>query len=210
MVYDYDVDNSISKIHVGSAIKLELSEDVEPGEFMIETYGNIFQYINVNMNSNKLSIWLDNKNYKGDIDIKVYASSQQYNSIEASGASTVSLTSKITASSYDVKLSGASKCTMHKDSDNLSSLSIEASGASKAIIKGSASKCNIEASGASAISGAQFTCEELDVDLSGASDLVINITKIAKGSLSGASILRYGGSEEFKIETSGASSIVPL
>lgn len=206
---DYEISASVSIIHVGSAIKLELSDEYAPGEVKIETYGNIFQYVNFEEDGDKLSVWMDNERYKGDLNVKVYASAAQYSTIVASGAANVSLLEQIPSETYKVVLSGASRFIMSEPSD-ITKLTINASGASKAKILGSTSQFFVNASGASSIDGEKFTCDDLDVDLSGSSDMSINANKSVTGYASGASILRVGGDADVDVKTSGASTVKPL
>ncbi len=207
---NYDVSDEITKIDISAALDLELVDYLAPGEIEIETYGNIFQYINVSTSSNQVAIWLDKKRYASDLDIKIFASAAQYNSVEASGASRVKLTGNPTAATYEIDLSGASSFAMSSDFGYLDLLEVEFSGASRAEIRGAAQECSVELSGASTVDGKDLLCEELFVQLSGASNLKIGVEKSAQGNLSGASRLYYKGNPVLDVETSGSSLIKEL
>lgn len=207
---DYELSTSIEEIHVGSALRLELNDEIGVGKVKIETYSNLFEYVNFETNGSGLSLYMDNERYKGDITVVVYASSRQYSSVCASGASSVSLEDVPPFSSYKISLSGASKFSASKDFDAISLLSLYASGSSTALISGSADRCVVDASGSSSVYGADLICHDLDLQLSGASVLKIKIDNTANGGMSGSSKLYYSGTPQFNVSTSGSSSMRPL
>ncbi len=206
-VKEYKLSTSISSIDVGSAIRLELSDDVAPGLVKIETYSNIFEYVNFKTDHDDVEIWMENKRYDNDVVVTVYASAAQYDSVEASGATRVTLVGEIDSPTYEIDLSGASSFVMSGNFDDMVELTIDASGASKAQVAGSVSKCEVDASGASTIDARDLTCQYLDVELSGATDLTIGVSSAIEGELSGASTLYYSGDARVDVETTGASQI---
>jgi hypothetical protein len=88
---------------------------------------------------------------------------------------------------------------------------IELSGASRAVLTGSAGDLEVDASGASGVDSPELTVGTLDIELSGASRAELTVTDSLSAALSGASSLRYRGSPQvMKSDVSGGSSIIHL
>ncbi|MDA0351824.1 MAG: DUF2807 domain-containing protein [Chloroflexi bacterium] len=83
------------------------------------------------------------------------------------------------------------------------------SGASLAIIDGAVEALSIEGSGASRLDGVNLVTSALQLDLSGATQVDLQVTTRVTGELSGASRLNFTGSPPalIEVDTSGASSI---
>ncbi len=182
-----DVDFNANKINIRSAMELTLTDDIAEGEIRIITNENIHNYIDVVVSGNEVIIDLENNNYK-DLDVEILASSSQFNSIKASGAS-------------EVTIEG---CDPEHDS-----LNIELSGASELDVENYiyVPECTVIASGASSIDAERLTVDNLEVNLSGASSVEIKANDTISGELSGASEIEYWGSPTLSVECSGASKI---
>ncbi len=86
--------------------------------------------------------------------------------------------------------------------------SLTASGASTVTAVGAAPRLELDVSGASTINLERLTVGDLDVDASGASDVLVFVTGSATGAASGASSVELRGNPtDVRIETSGASSL---
>ncbi len=184
---EMSVSATSNSIRVEAAMKLSLSEDVAEGEIKIITNENIHNYIDVVSNGSQIEIDLENGRYK-KLDIEVVASSRQFNNLKASGASYVSVSgSELSFSDYNIELSGASKVNFDSVVNVVS--------------------CGVNASGASTVSGRNLKCETLVANLSGASYLEMEVSKIISGNLSGASDLNYWGDAVTSVDCSGSSSV---
>ena len=87
-------------------------------------------------------------------------------------------------------------------------LNVDISGASDMTVSGSASKLDVEVSGASKFKGDDFATDYCDARASGASDIKITVNKELSAHANGASDIRYKGTGKITdIKTSGASSI---
>ncbi len=200
-----DVYSSASEISVSNAITLKLSDQIQPGEISISAYENIHQYIVISNESDELTIELESGNYK-DLYVEVVASSMQYNDIEASGASNVTIVGEAASfDNYTLELSGASEFSGDLAITDL--LSIDLSGASNVNISGNVARCEAELSGASGLYDTSFSCNALEVDMSGASKIQMSVSESISGEISGASTLKYRGAPTVSIETSGASTV---
>jgi hypothetical protein len=147
---------------------------------------NLLQYIKTEVSGGVLKIEADERINSHD-PIKIRISAPDIESIEASGASKVSLS--------DVKNS---------------ELKVDSSGASKIRISGETTNLNVEVSGASKIDAENLKSENADVDASGASHVNVNVTGELRSDASGASHISYAGNPK-KVEksSSGASRVSP-
>ncbi|CAG5004803.1 hypothetical protein DYBT9275_03451 [Dyadobacter sp. CECT 9275] len=126
---------------------------------------------------------------------------------------------------YAVDFSGAVKSDI-EDFENLNELKIRLTGASKLEFDGTAKSIDIDVSGASdlylsgegryldgELSGASrlnsldYPVEESELNLSGASDARVWVTKLLDVDVSGASSLRYKGDPLVQKEVSGGSTV---
>lgn len=109
--------------------------------------------------------------------------------VDASGASVVELVG-ISAGDFRGDLSGASKVSGHLTAADVQ---FELSGASNLQLEGSAGNLVLDASGASLANLTDFTVNNADVRLSGASNGTVNLGGRLDADLSGASSLAYIG-----------------
>jgi hypothetical protein len=128
--------------------------------------------------------------------------------MKLSGAS---ILESVTFTGYeiDADFSGASDATF--DNVNLEFFKVDCSGASKLTCKGYATKTNFIGSGASTFKTLNLESENLDVDLSGASEGEVTVNNTIKGRLAGASMLKYKRATDVSgVHLSGSSRIVKL
>ena len=107
----------------------------------------------------------------------------------------------------DVDMSGASKIDFHNL--NVQRFKVDASGASHLYGNGYVSDISVTGSGGSHFNIYDLESEFLNVSLSGASSAEVTVNKTIKGTLTGASTLRYKNAENVSgISTSGVSRII--
>ena len=124
--------------------------------------------------------------------------------IEISGASQLKLM-KISAGDIYFEISGASDVTGDIAAEDIE---FEVSGASSVQLEGSGGDMVIDTSGASHLRLADFTVNDADVTLSGASKGTINLTGRLDAKLSGASTLEYIGEPALgEMDITGASTL---
>ena len=123
---------------------------------------------------------------------------------DISGASKIDLRD-MKAGDTEFNLSGASKVVGNMEMDNVK---FDLSGASSLNLAGSAQDVDINASGASHVKLPDFPLANADIGLSGASHADISISGQLDVDLSGASDLKYTGSPRLgSIDITGGSSI---
>lgn len=141
----------------------------------------------------------------GNKKLRAYVSFKNLNNLEASGASTVKINGTLTASSLNVKLSGACELT---GSIKATDVKIDVNGASNVKLNGNVANIDIDASGASDVKGYNLSTDECIVNASGASDINITVNKEISAHASGASSIHYKGNGIIKdVRTSGASNV---
>ena len=107
----------------------------------------------------------------------------------------------------DLRLSGASTCTMTGNGD---SVHLKLSGASKCTLTGNADHLAVECSGASRLLAAGLTAQTVKTTVSGASRVEVTALQDLNARASGASTVRYAGAPAaLHQRASGASTIGP-
>jgi hypothetical protein len=125
--------------------------------------------------------------------------------IRLSGASRGTVSGFDSPEDFRLELSGASRLSGDL---RVGSANLEASGASHVELSGSAKDLDLEASGASHLELGDFSVENADAELSGASKSTVNVNGKLGASLSGASALRWAGEPRMgDIKVSGASTL---
>ncbi|MGI8495299.1 MAG: head GIN domain-containing protein [Pyrinomonadaceae bacterium] len=172
-----------TKIQTGGAINVEVSAQKD-FSVAVEGDDNLLQFIKTETNGDTLKIYTEGKiNPKSRITVKI--SMPAIDEAEVSGASNAVIS--------NVKSE---------------SLKLEAGGASKITVDGTATNLESDASGASGIYAGSLNVENADVEASGASKIVVSANNELKADASGASSIYYTGEPKNLVsKSSGASSI---
>ena len=140
-----------------------------------------------------------NQRYNMRIDITVPSLS----AVDFSGATTAEV-GNFNANIFNVILSGASKLSLDVKTQKMN---IDISGASQFNPYGNAQKVSGDLSGASQLNAFGFLSDEVNVNVSGASNARVDVVKYLKVNVSGASKVRYRGNPTTEISASGASVV---
>ena len=140
-----------------------------------------------------------NQRYNMRIDITVPSLS----AVDFSGATTAEV-GNFNANTFNVILSGASKLSLDVKTQKMN---IDISGASQFNPYGNAQKVSGDLSGASQLNAFGFLSDEVNVNVSGASNARVDVVKYLKVNVSGASKVRYRGNPTTEISASGASVV---
>ncbi|WP_421753456.1 head GIN domain-containing protein [Croceimicrobium sp.] len=139
-------------------------------------------------------------------ELDVYISSPDYESIQLSGAVTIDNKGTLDVNDLDIESSGAAQITLSVDADDIK---LELSGATELNMSGTADKVSIEGSGASECKMFDLNCRKMRIDVSGASELEVNVSEELEIEASGASDIRYRGNGRIvRQNLSGASNVV--
>ncbi len=221
--WDMDYDD-FNKIEIGSAFDVEvIKADTYLVRITIDKV--LYEYLKIDQRGDTLRIGLKpNNTYTGTTQQAVIQLPDLHR-LELSGASRAVVTGFSVSHSLDFELSGASQMelgpAMAGNSDfKLSGASqvdceiqmdnghFDLSGASKMELRGSGDDITIKASGASDVELPEFPVTTAEVDLSGASRAVINVSDRMDVDLSGASGLEYIGDPKLgSLNVSGGSTI---
>ncbi|MDP1622024.1 MAG: head GIN domain-containing protein [Bacteroidales bacterium] len=137
--------------------------------------------------------------------MKVYVTVKDLKIIDVSGAVDIDTDGMLAVPELRIEASGASDSKLNIEVQNLK---LDCSGASKMKFSGSAVNVKMDLSGASDIFGYDLLAESYDIDISGAGNAQINVSKRIRAGISGAGSVKYKGSpSEIDQHVSGAGSI---
>ena len=170
-------------IDVGGVFQVEVTAGKE-FSVTVEADDNLLPYVKTEVRDGVLRI-SSNERLKSSTQIRVRVSAPEIESINASGASKVSV----------ADLSS-------------SELRVDTSGASKVNMAGETATLTIDVSGASNIDAANLKAENATVDASGASKVEVFVTGKLVSEASGASKIAYSGNPtSVTKDTSGAGKV---
>jgi len=122
-----------------------------------------------------------------------------------SGASKATVRGFRNQNALDLDVSGASTATIEVDAERVG---IDFSGASTVTLTGKAKRLEGEISGATTLRGYDLSVEQAQLEASGASRAMVNVSGRLAANASGASSISYKGStSSIQANTSGASSV---
>ena len=196
-----------SALHVSDAFNVNVQFSDTEEKITIEANENLHDRIIVEMEGQMLRIKIRNHtNIKGSATLNAFIVTKRISNFEVSGASKLSLESKLIASEARIRLSGASE---FKGELDLGRLELDADGASHINLFGNTAMLKASLSGASTLADYDFTVGKLDIRLGGASEAYLSVTESIDVEASGASRLNYKGEAMVKEKRlTGASVIV--
>jgi hypothetical protein len=194
-----------NSIDVSGSIDVYVRQD-SSSSIKVEADENLQQYIQAISDGDVLRIKTEEGfNARPSRQIKVYVSSATFRGFEASGACDLFSENKITNSSeIDFDLSGSCDVTMDV---NAPKISADMSGAGTIKLKGETKDFRVHGSGSTNIKCVDLLAENVDLEISGAGDAELYASARLTGSISGAASVRYKGSAQTDIHTSGATSV---
>ncbi len=200
---------SFHSIKVSNAIDLVLNQSDVEAIAVSASKDEYRDRIKTTVENGVLKIWYQDEDKwyrnKGNKKLKAYVSFKTLNKLNASGASDVTVTGKITADKLFLQFSGASD---FRGAVQVQSLDVNLSGASDVVVSGSAANTKVDASGASHLKAFDLNVDVCNAEASGASDIWITINKELNAHASGASSIQYRGEGVIRdLKTGGASSI---
>jgi hypothetical protein len=196
---------SFSRLQVSSAFQVRVSIG-KPPAVVVRVDDNLVDQLAVGVAEDGLRIGLEPRVSVSDATLEADVTAPSLAAVEASGLSTIHPTDPIESKTFALTVSGASR---FMGSLAVSQATAQLSGASSAIISGSASGLTATVSGASRLQAGDMSIDTLTIDLSGASHAEVDAGTISVAA-SGASNLTYRGSPKFtRKDVSGASAITP-
>ena len=193
-----------SELNFSNAVEAEV-EYGDEYKVVVSIDDNLKEYVDIYKRGEKLYIGLrDNVSYSG-VNYKVSIVMPVLERLEASGASEIKLSGFKSDNDLVVDVSGATEI---EGFINVGNLYLKVSGASEIDLIGSGRDLTIDGSGASELDFSDFKVRNAEIELSGASEVVVNAVESLSVDMSGASEVKYYGNPRINhISTSGASSI---
>jgi len=193
-IFIYNLSN-YRNVKLKATIKAATLEKIDgSGAAIIYTYGNFNSSADISLSGASI---LDGYACEGDNEV-----------IYLSGASIMKRCS-FKGKSIDATLSGSSN--VFYSNIEVERCTVKASGASIFNGSGYAEKTDFNGSGSSTFLTFELASENLDIDLSGASNGEVTVNHKIKGTLSGASILKYKKAEDISgVSTTGGSKIIKV
>jgi hypothetical protein len=197
----YDFQN-FDELEISDAIRVNV---VSGSAFEVSATGerNDLDDLNIFMQDGKLTARYNNswkKRQRMDIDITM----PDLAGVDFSGAVDARIENFVNLPSVEIELSGASQCDFEGTG---TTLKFDISGASRLSTFGKMKFLDGEASGASQLNAFELETEESDLDVSGASNAEVWVTRLLEVKASGASNIRYRGNPKVEKEVTGGSSV---
>ena len=199
------VDNFHS-LDVSGGFKVILSQTGEPS-LKLETDENLHQYIESYVDGGVLYVSSTERIGRSKA-LNLYVNVDELRSIESSGASEIQTKGVLKTQKLSLDFSGAAEAHMNLVCQELKG---DFSGAAELNLNGKASVVNFDASGAVEVNALEFETENFRLDISGAGEADIFVTKVLDINASGAVEVKYKGNPEtINRDISGAADIKPI
>jgi len=216
--------SEFTRVEVSSAFEVEIAQS-DSYSVSVTADDNLFDYIQVSKVGETLKIGLRTVSIQWPATLQANVTMPQLHGLNLSGATNGTASGFTSTENLDIEVSGASSIELAEISAgdamlNISGASdvtgditagdvnLNVAGASTVQLEGSASDIVVEASGASRVKLGDFTINNADVSLSGASSGTVNLSGRLDADLSGASNLEYIGEPTLgTMNISGASML---
>ncbi len=198
--------NNFTEVEIGSAFEVV----VIPGnEFRITANGDEkdIDDLNVRVTNNRLKVNYLNGNIFDNVRrnrVKILIETPALDAIEVSGAANVDIEKFIYFPEFTAEVTGASKLNLDV---KLGELVTEIRGASTLTLYQETPFITADLAGASKLDANDAYSEEVHLELSGASQVNVTVSKYLKVNASGASNVIYDGTPRIDHDLSGASSV---
>jgi len=194
---------NFDRLDIGNAFNISVKKSTT---FRIEATGDVrdIEDLVVKEQNGLLKIYYQNKwrirRYRMEIEIEMPTLKE----VDFSGASVSTVKGFNDLNSLRIDLSGASKATFLT---SVKTYEIDLSGASELDLEGNSEKIIADLSGASTLNAFDTKVETAQLDISGASSGRVSVSKQLQVQASGASKVRYRGNPEVKSDLSGSSKV---
>jgi len=174
-------------------------------EVVIRIDDNLLDDLEVTKQGDRLEIGFKRNIITRNATMEADITMPRLRGVDLSGASDAHITGFDSNDDFSSGLSGASSLSGDIRSGDVS---LDLSGASEVTLSGSGGNLVIDASGSSDVDLAEFPVEDADLDLSGSSEIILNVNGTLDVSASGSSDVEYVGEPTLgSIQTSGSSSV---
>jgi len=183
--------SNISQLDVSDVFKVYVSFSETEESVQVEASENIHHLIEMSQSGNKLIVGLQkNSRISGTPVLNVYIKTATLSKVKAEGAASIEFENLLETSLLDMEITGAAKVSGNIEVDDLVAKLL---GAAKLDISGYSDSFDINAEGASKMTGFDFTCNTLKTDLAGGSDISLVVNQKLDVTASGASKVYFKG-----------------
>jgi len=180
-----------TQLNVSDPFKVYVTFSDTEESIRIEANQNLQQYINCEKKNYGLVISLDdNIDIKGTSTLNVYITTKQLDTFIAAGATTILLQNELNGGNVTVDLTGA--CTL-SGTMNIDKMNSTLSGASNLNLLGTSNSIELDATGASNLTGFGFETKNLTCDLDGGCNVSVTVEQTLSVKATGASNVYYKG-----------------
>jgi hypothetical protein len=198
--------SNFSKLEIGGAFKVYLSQG-DQEKLVIEADDKELKEIVTEVVGNTLKIYTES-NWGANFDeMTIYLTFKSLDYVDFSGAVEVTGENTLNFTELEMDVSGAAEININLNAERFEA---EFSGASEIEFGGKCKTGYFELSGASEFDAQNLEFQDLNIDVSGASEAKVWATGTLNIDASGASDIRYKGTPKVTIDESGASSVKPL
>ncbi len=196
--------NEFSRLTADSSFDVEIRTGEAFG-VVVRTDDNLLDAVQASVSGETLTLSLRGNYRDVTLEATVTVPNSALSAISTSGAATVVSQGQLASDVFVVEASGASRVVLRLDSNNLT---VDASGASTIEVTGAGDVVDAEVSGASTVSLAGFNASAVMASADGASTMDVTATTSLDATASGASKIRYGGNPtDVTADASGGSTI---
>jgi hypothetical protein len=200
---NYD-EKDFQAVSVGWGMKLKITQS-DKYSIEVKADKDDFRYLKVEKSGKKLRVYIDKNNYHKEGDIYVTVTMPSLEGVSLSGGSEGIIKFENPNKDFVSELSGGSEL---KGNLKCQEIYLELSGGSEVTLKGSGKNMKIEGSGGSEVKMKDFSVKDVSADLSGGSEVQINMDGKINCDLSGGSEIIYWGTAILgDTDFSGGSSI---
>jgi hypothetical protein len=183
--------SDISQLDVSDVFKVYVSFSETEESVQVEANENIHHLIEMRQSGNKLIIGLNkNTNISGALVLNIYIKTATLTMVKAERASSIEFQNLLETSQLDVEITDAAKVSGSIEVDDLVANLI---GLSKLNISGNSDSFDIDAAGASEMTGFDFVTNNLKANLNGSCNISLTTNQKLDVSASGNSNVYYKG-----------------
>jgi hypothetical protein len=198
--------SNFTRLDIGGAFKVYISQG-EQEKLVIEADDDEIKEIITEVVGEKLKIYTKSGWGASFHEMTIYLTFKNLDYINFSGAVEVIGENAMTFTELEMDVSGAAEINIALNAERFEA---EFSGASEIDFSGKCKTGYFGLSGASDFNAENLEFQDLNIDVSGASEAKVWATGTLNIDASGASDIRYKGSPKVSIDESGASSVKPL
>ncbi|WP_416867094.1 MAG: head GIN domain-containing protein [Imperialibacter sp.] len=196
--------SSFSSLDIGGAFKVTLKKTGKHRVF-IDADDNVIDRIRTEVVGSTLKVYIKDNNFRSNGPMNLTIEFSNINGMDLSGASTVVCDDVITASTFDLDVSGAGSTRLIIETDRLRA---DMTGAGTLTLRGKAKEQIIDITGAGSYNAEDFDCDYTEVESSGAGTARVVANKELRAECSGAGSVRYKGDpEKVYADSNGAGSV---